>query len=60
MNDPARASDGDTSSQAVVSLESLAQRLVLGSTATTNGRETSPNDEADDIDELVGDYSQGR
>jgi hypothetical protein len=60
MNDPARASDGDTSSQAVVSLESLAQRLILGSTATTNGRETSPNNEGDDIDELVGSYSQGR
>jgi hypothetical protein len=54
MNDPARASDGDTSSQAVVSLESLAQRLILGSTATTNGRETSPNNEGDDVENWSG------
>jgi hypothetical protein len=57
---PTRTSNDGTLSHTVASLESLAERLILGSTSTTSGRETSPNDEGDDIDELVGSYSQGR
>jgi len=55
MNSPARMSDGGTVSDAVASLETLA----VSSIAITNGRDPAPIDGDDDIDQLIGSYSQG-